>query len=228
MLKSSFTTPQIYEDIYIQLVTAQIPQGSKLRSEHLRKTYDCSANTVREVLFRLASAGLVVFEEQRGFHAQPVDRERLHYLTKFRIALEQQGATASVQKGGLEWEAQLSAAHNKLAHIEGRINEKPLEVETLQLWSKAELEFHDSLLAACDSPFLRLSYRRTYDQFRQQKITQPDYGYHTENVVEHRAIVDAALSRDIPVLSHAIYNHMKRNLRDGGASGELDPAAASA
>ncbi|MEM7472709.1 MAG: GntR family transcriptional regulator [Pseudomonadota bacterium] len=224
MLKTKFSTPQIYDDLHAQLVTAQIPQGAKLRSEHLRDEYDCSANTIREVLFRLASAGLVIFEDQRGFRARPVDPERLHYLTKFRIMLEQEGAAASIANGELDWEAQLSAAHHKLAHIESKITQDGLEGATLRIWSLAELEFHDTLLSACDSPFLRSSYRRTYDQFRQQKIMQPKFGYHPENVPEHQAIVAAALSRDGPGCCQAIYDHMKRNLRDGGASGELDPS----
>ena len=224
MLKTRFTTPQIYDDLHIQLVTAQIPQGQKLRSEQLREKYDCSANTIREVLFRLASEGLVIFEEQRGFRAQPTDPERLHYLTKFRIMLEQEGAEASIALGGLEWEAELTAAHQKLSHIESRVSEGGFSGTNLRLWSLAELEFHDTLLSACDSPFLRSSYRRTYDQFRQQKIMQPEYGYHPENAPEHRAIVDAALARDVAACNQAIYDHMKRNLRDGGARGELDPS----
>jgi len=223
MQPQKFTTPQIYDDLHLQLVTAQIPQGAKLRSEHLRAKYDCSANTVREVLFRLASEGLVLFEEQRGFRARPLDPERLHYLTKFRIMLEQDGATASIQKGGLQWEAEFSAAHKKLSHIEQQITGPDLQGEALRLWSLAEREFHDTLLSACDSPFLRLSYRRTYDQFRQQKIMQPQYGYHPENVPEHQEILDAALARDAPRCRAAVYNHMKRNLRDGGASGEMHP-----
>lgn len=228
MLKAKFSTPQIYDDLHMQLVTAQIPQGQKMRSERLREDYDCSANTIREVLFRLASEGLVVFEEQRGFRARPSDPERLHYLTKFRIMLEQAGTTASIQHGGLEWEAQLAAAHHKLSHIESKLSETTLGGATLRLWSLAELEFHDTLLSCCDSPFLRSSYRRTYDQFRQQKIMQPDYGYHSENAIEHAAIVTAALARDAVGCRLAIYEHMKRNLRDGGASGELHPNASSA
>ena len=227
MLNVKLSTPQIYDDILMKLVTAQIPQGQKLRSEHLRETYDCSANTIREVLFRLASEGLVVFEEQRGFRARPSDPERLHYLTKFRITLEQEGATASIAHGLLDWEAQLAAAHQKLSHIESRLDEVGLSGNTLKLWSLAELEFHDALLSGCDSPFLRSSYRRVYDQFRQQKILQPEYGFHPENADEHQAIVDAALSHDAPGCRLAIYEHMKRNLRDGGASGELHPDAAA-
>lgn len=222
MLKAKFSTPQIYDELLMQLVTAQIPQGQKLRSEHLREQYDCSANTIREVLFRLASAGLVIFEDQRGFRARPVDTERLHYLTKFRITLEQEGATASIARGALDWEAQLSAAHHKLAHIESKVSGAGLDGPTLRLWTLAELEFHDTLLSASDSPFLRSSFRRIYNQFRQQKILQPEYGYHAANAREHQAIVDAALARNGPACCQAIYDHMKRNLRDTGASEARD------
>ena len=52
---------------------------------------------------------------------------------------------------------------------------------------------------------------------------QPQYGYHPENVPEHLEILDAALTRDVARCKLALYDHMKRNLRDGGASGELRP-----
>lgn len=223
MMQTKFSTPDIYEDLHIQLITGQITQGSKMRSEELRSKYGCSANTIREVLFRLASVELVLFEEQRGFRARPIDEDRRHNLTKFRISLEQDGVTASIELGGLEWEAQMLAAHHKLSHIESQFQTSVPLRHHLRVWSAAEWEFHDSVISACDSPFLRSTYRLIYDQFRQQKISQPNYGYHPENVPEHLAILNAALARDAHAARVAVYNHMKRNLRDEGVSGALHP-----
>ncbi|KAG1648429.1 putative HTH-type transcriptional regulator BphR [Nymphon striatum] len=148
-------TPAIYDDLHRKLVTAQFDHGEKLKSEELRKIYGCSANTIREVLFRLSTAGLVAFEEQRGFRARRTSRERQHDLTQFRILLEQEGVSLSMKHGDIEWEARLSAAHHKLSHIEAEVRRTGTVVPVLPLWSNAEWEFHDTLISACNSPLLR-------------------------------------------------------------------------
>ncbi|HAB37221.1 MAG TPA: GntR family transcriptional regulator, partial [Rhodobacteraceae bacterium] len=49
------------------MITNGFEHGQKIRAEHLRKEFGCSASTVREALFRLSTLGLVQFQEQRGF-----------------------------------------------------------------------------------------------------------------------------------------------------------------
>lgn len=206
-------TPDIYRDLHMQLTIGGIGPGQKLMPEPLRARYGCSANTLREVLLRLSSVGLVVFEEQRGFRAQPASSQRIHDLTKFRIMLEQEGAALSIRQGGIGWEAQLTAAHHKLSHIEAEISRTGDVKPVLPLWSAAEWEFHDALSAACDSPLLRQTFHAVYDQFRQQLITRArNFGYFADNVPEHQKIVDAALARDEGACRQAIYDHLVRNM----------------
>ena len=57
----------IYLELEKRLTTNEFLHGTKLRAEILRVEFGCSASTVREVLFRLATEGLVDFKEQRGF-----------------------------------------------------------------------------------------------------------------------------------------------------------------
>ncbi|TDT77007.1 GntR family transcriptional regulator [Litoreibacter halocynthiae] len=206
-------TPAIYDDLHRKLVTAQFDHGEKLKSEELRHLYGCSANTIREVLFRLSTAGLVAFEEQRGFRARRTSRERQHDLTQFRILLEQEGASLSMKHGDIEWEARLSAAHHKLSHIEGKVRRTGSVENVLPLWSSAEWEFHDTLISACNSPLLRETYKTIYDQFRQQLVSRAsNYGYYVDNIEEHRAILEAALARDEALCRQHIHDHLARNM----------------
>lgn len=206
-------TPDIYHDLHLRLTTGAITPGQKLMPEPLRARYGCSANTLREVLLRLSSVGLVVFEEQRGFRAQPASAQRTSDLTKFRIMLEQEGASLSIAKGGIAWEAQLSAAHHKLGHIEAEIARTGDVEPLLPLWSNAEWEFHDTLSSACESPLLRQTFRTIYDQFRQQLITRArNFGYFADNVTEHQKIVAAAMARDETACRQHIHDHLARNL----------------
>ncbi len=199
--------------MHLKLTTGAIPLGAKIMPEQLRENYGCSANTLREVLLRLSSVGLAVFEEQRGFRTPAANSRRLHDLTEFRILLEQEGTARSIRKGGVAWEAQLAAAHHKLAHIEAQIERGGDIRPLLTLWSAAEWEFHDSLSAACGSAVLRDTFRAIYDQFRQQIITRDQgFGHKPDNVEEHQKIVDAALARDEAACRAAIREHLSRHL----------------
>lgn len=209
-------TRTIYEDLRRDLTMARFKPGEKLKPSALAQAYGYSANTLREVLLRLSHAGLVVFEEQRGFRTPNASSQRLHDLTVFRVQLEQTGLERSIERGGVEWESQVAAAHHKLRHIEEQcVTPEKLE-ELIPLWSRGEWEFHDTLLSACESPCLREAYCVTYDQFRQQRVAQADnFGHIKENIREHQRILEAALAHDVEAAKHHVFQHLKRNLLPG-------------
>ena len=207
-------TSDIYDDLQRKLVTAVFRPGTKLKPTELQGHYGCSANTVRDVLLRLTTVGLVAFEMQRGFRASETSPDRRHDVTKFRILLEQEGAAQSMANGGVEWEARLAASHHKLSHIESFIARTDDVQPHMGLWSDAESEFHETLISSCQSPLLRQTYSGIYLQFRQQMVSQErDFGtnYFEAIISEHQAILDAALARDVEACKAAIYTHLKRN-----------------
>ena len=136
-----------------------------------------------------------------------------HELTQMRILLESEGARLSIRLGTVAWEAQLSAAHHKLSHIERRIRDNGGLTNLVDLWSNAELEFHQTLISACGSDVLKRTHRGIYNRFRQQLITSDrDFVYIPENVEQHKAILDAALDRDEKRTCRHIHDHLSRNL----------------
>lgn len=208
-------TPDIYADLQRRLITRQFLPGQKLKPAELTGEYGVSANTIRDVLMRLSLGGLVEFEDQRGFRASRTSVEKRRDITKFRILLEQEGARLSMELGGLEWEAQLSAAHHKLRHIESQIAHADDPARNMGLWSDAEVDFHRVLISACGSEILIETYARVYAQFRQQMVgVERDFGvnYFNAIIIEHQQILDAALDRDFDRCRQAIYDHLKRNL----------------
>ena len=84
----------IFHVLEKRLTTNEFSHGAKLRAEILRAEFGCSASTVREVLFRLATDGLVNFQEQRGFRVPDLSPTKLIELTHMRILLEGEGAVA--------------------------------------------------------------------------------------------------------------------------------------
>ena len=208
-------TSAIYDDLQSRLVTGEFGSGAKLKPATLQSTYGCSANTIRDVLLRLSTVGLVEFEAQRGFRARQISPESRRDVTRFRILLEQEGAVRSMERGGVAWEAQLTAAHHKLSHIETRIARTGDPGSDIELWNDAEFEFHTTLISASDSPLLVNTYNNIYVQFRQQMFSlERDFGedYFRAIIVEHQRILDAALARDADACRQAIFDHLKRNL----------------
>jgi len=210
-------SPAIYADLKNKLMNARFGPGEKLKPASLQGEYGCSANTVRDVLLRLTKVGLVEFEMQRGFRAQYTSPEKRNDVTRFRSMLEQEGVTLSMKLGGISWEAELTAAHHRLSHLEsefersGDLADNP---DNMKLWTNAEWSFHDTLISRCGSPMLRDTYENVYGQFRQQMVAQESgFGrsYFSAIIHEHQAILDAALSRDVTACRAAINDHLKRN-----------------
>ena len=206
----------VFEDIRTRAISGGFAHGQKLRAEVLRTDYGCSASTVREALLRLAALGLVEFQEQRGFRMPEFSMERQHDITQMRIMLECEGACRSMRQGGVAWESRLNAAHHKLSHIESRIAAMGPTEELAQLWMAAELEFHQTLLSACGSEILIELHLQVYNRYRQIKAEYDHTFLHVaDNIREHQAIVDAALSGDEGKMRDCIFAHFKRHLIPG-------------
>lgn len=201
-----------YTDLRDRLVGGEFAPGQRLKSEELAKGYGISASSLREILFRLSTVGLVSFQEQRGFRVPELSDALQHDLTQFRILLECEGACLSIRNGGVAWESRLSAAHHKLSHIESRAASDADDM-LLSLWTEAELEFHQTLIDACRSDLLKQTHEIVYFQFRQQMINSDrKFVFVPENITQHKAILDAALQKDEAEVRAMIRSHLARNL----------------
>ena len=203
----------VFENLHHRMITNGFEHGQKIRAEHLRKEFGCSASTVREALFRLSTLGLVQFQEQRGFRVPQKSRNTLHELSHLRILLESEGAIQSIRQGRVEWEARLNAAHHQLSHIEKRLNETQISEPFIDLWFAAERQFHETLISSCGSDLLIGTHRQIYDRF-QQKLMVEDrtFNFVSDNIEHHQQILDAAMSGDEALTQMKIHNHLARHL----------------
>ena len=203
----------IYHTLKKRLISNAFQHGAKLRAEVLREEFGCSASTVREVLFRLSTVGLVDFQEQRGFRVPERSAEKLIELTHMRVLLEGEGTVLSIRKGGVAWEARLTAAHYKLSHIEKRIHAQDDPSALIDIWFSSENEFHQTLISACGSETLKQMHGRIYAQFRQQlMVADRRFDFISENIQHHASILDAAMSGDEELTRGRIHNHLARHL----------------
>jgi DNA-binding GntR family transcriptional regulator len=163
---------------------------------------------------RLSCDQLVEFQDQRGFRVPQVSALRLRELTHLRIVIEREAALLSLANGGLEWEANLTAAYHKLAHVEASMHDTPDPSAYMDVWCACEWGFHNTLISACGSETFLAAYRDIYDRQRQQLVMAVENsGYREGNIIEHRAIVDAALARDSSLCAAQIETHLLTGLK---------------
>src|SRR5262245_53849803 len=107
-----------YRRIRSDIIFAKLRPGQKLRLEALKEEYGVSVSTLREILSRLSSEGLVLAEGRRGFEVADVSAEDLKGLAGLRLLLECHAMEQSFANGDMEWEGRVVSAHHKLAATE--------------------------------------------------------------------------------------------------------------
>lgn len=206
----------IFETLRYRLMTNGFEHGQKVRAEHLRQEFGCSASTIREALFRLSTLGLVEFQEQRGFRVPEKSARLLHELTHMRVLLEAEGTAMSIRRGGVAWEARLTAAHHQLSHLEMRLHGTDDHEPFIDLWFAAERQFHETLISACGSEVLISTHQQIYGRFRQQLMVEDRaFDFISSNIRHHQQILDAAMAGDETLTRAKIHDHLARHLIGG-------------
>ena len=206
-LKRVSLTRGTYDRLRSDMLSCRIAPGQRLNIVELAAELEVSPGAIREALSRLTSEGLVLAEPQRGFSATPVSLADLRDLSSVRIEIERMCLVRSLGRGGLPWESGLVAAHHALSRTPER---ETAEDEGIgDTWSSAHREFHDALVAACDSPTL-LELRATlYARSERYRRLSAVLGKHHRTVAdEHRSLLDAAIARDVGGVTAASERHI--------------------
>ena len=195
-----------YDALRDDIIRGRLVPESKLRIEELRQYYSTGASPLREALNRLAGEGFVTMEGQRGFRVAPLSTKDLSDITSLRIMLECEAIRESMRNGDDEWEATVVAESHRLAKVESGD-------EVFPEWELRNQEFHEALIAACDSAWL-LKFRRTlYEQHKRYRlISILEYDETRDVRAEHEAILEAVLARDAQRACAATEAHIMRTV----------------
>jgi DNA-binding GntR family transcriptional regulator len=195
-----------YRRIRLDVIFGKLAPGEKLKLERLREDYGPSVSTLRELLSRLTSEGLVVAEGQRGFEVAPISAENLRELAALRLLLESHALTQSFKAGDMDWEGRVVAAYHKLSAIEKRllVGDRA-DAET---WKRYDFEFHHALISACGSNALLEVHAPVYDKYlRYQMIAGVFRGEIAAH--EHKKLLDCALARDARTARDVLVIHIE-------------------
>ncbi|MBJ6123791.1 GntR family transcriptional regulator [Microvirga splendida] len=194
-----------YDRIRADIVFGRLSPGARLRLDRLAGDYGASVSTLREILSRLSSEGLVIAEGQRGFRVAPVSPAGFEDVAAMRLLLETYALPLSFAAGDLEWESRVVAAHHKLAFMERRMMAG--DQEGTELWKRYDREFHQALIEACGSQTLLDLYGGVFDQYlRYQMVAVVFRGDIAAE--EHRQLLDCALTRNADRACAALTRHV--------------------
>jgi DNA-binding GntR family transcriptional regulator len=206
-----------YHEIRQDIIFGRLAPAQKLRLDALRARYGVSVSTLREILNRLGSDGLVLAESQRGFEVEPVSAEGFREVAAMRLLLECHALEASFAAGDLDWEGSVVAAHHKLSALEARMSAG--DRGAAELWKRYDREFHHALVAACASEALLEAHAAVYDKYLRYQMVADIYRGEIA-AREHRQLLDAALKRDIDGARRILIRHVEDCVEQALARGQ--------
>ncbi len=215
----------IWRSVRRDILNGTLAPMQKLRLDGLRDRYNASVSTLREVLSRLATEGLVLAEGQRGFEVAHISPANLRELSELRLLIEGQALEDSFARGDVEWEAHVMAAYHRLARMEERMRNG--ESSVVPEWKRFDWEFHQALISACGSRVLRQFHGANFDKYlRYQMIALSFRGDVASD--EHRALLDAAMLRDSDAARSILKQHLMGGVEHALASGTIGEGCVSA
>jgi DNA-binding GntR family transcriptional regulator len=194
-----------YEDVRADIIFGRLAPSVRLPLDRLAERYSASVSTLREILSRLSSEGLVVAEGQRGFQVAPISPAGFKDVAAMRLLLEQHALSMSFTTGDLEWESRVVAAYHKLSSMERRMFAG--QRNDTEQWKRYDREFHRTLIAACGSQTLLDLYDSVFDAYLRYQMIAVVYRGEAA-AEEHRLLRDFALTHDVGQASDILARHV--------------------
>jgi DNA-binding GntR family transcriptional regulator len=195
-----------YRRIRSDIVFGRLVPGEKLKLDRISEAYDVSISTLRELLNRLCSEGLAVAEGQRGFEVAPVSAEDFREVAAMRQLLECHALQQSFQRGDLDWESRVVAAHHKLSVLEKRMlagdHSEP------EIWKQFDWQFHHALISACGSKVLLDTHAAIYDKYLRYQMVAVVFRGEVA-ATQHQKLLECALARDFTTAQQVLIDHIQ-------------------
>jgi DNA-binding GntR family transcriptional regulator len=201
----------VYERLRDDIMAGEILPGERLRAEFLRERYTVGNSPVREALNRLSADGLVVREDQKGFHVSKVSRKDLFELVKTRCWLEEIALRESIDNRTVEWEETLVLAFHHLSRIPQ--SSRGDGYQRNPEWESMHRHFHMSLISACGSQWLLGFCAQLNDQAgRYRQLAARESYPETNEEDEHRALFEASVEGQADKAITLLHIHYKKTL----------------
>jgi DNA-binding GntR family transcriptional regulator len=201
-------TEQVYEILRGELLNGGLHPGQKLKMVDLTDRFGVSQSVVRESLTRLTEQGLLIATPQRGFRVRDLSIEDIAELTETRIQVESLALRLAVERGDLQWETGILAAHHRLDRTPVTLDDGTVSED----WATSHRDFHQALLTGCGNRRLESvvnSLRDSSELYRRWYWVLAD-DHQRDLAAEHRKLKEFALARDAGRAIEVLTEHIDR------------------
>lgn len=195
---SSTIAGRIFESLKADVLIGRLPPNERLNIDALRERYDVSLSPMREALVKLASTGLIIAEDRRGYRVASISRADLEDLGRTRRQIERAAVQEAMRLGDDDWEADIARAMHALAK-DTRMKEGRLVYGSE--WEARHRAFHLAIVKGCGSRRLIEFWSGLFDQgTRYRQIAQMLGLYHGDTGAEHMELFQLVVARDARAL----------------------------
>jgi DNA-binding GntR family transcriptional regulator len=201
-------TEEVYELLRSDLLNGVLHPSQKLKMVELTVRFGVSQSVIREALTRLTEQGLLIATPQRGFRVRDLSIEDIAELTETRVEIESLAMRLAVERGDMQWETGILAAHHRLERTpvvrdDGTVSED---------WAIQHRDFHQALLTGCSNRRLESvanSLRDSAELYRRWYWVLAD-DHQRDLDREHRQLKELALARDADGAIQVLTEHIDR------------------
>lgn len=209
----------VHQRLRREVLTGVLRPGQRLQAAELAGRFHVSVGVMREALTRLAGNQLVVATPNHGFRVVAMTPDEIADLTRVRTTLECLALQMAIERGDLDWESQVVAAHHRLT---GTPQSPPgVAAITSEAWAEAHADFHRTLIEACRVPSLLAMCGDLFDAMTLFRNSAPVSAGDPDApadraataAAEHQAVVDAVLARDADLAGQHLATHFESTAR---------------
>ncbi|WP_433655279.1 GntR family transcriptional regulator [Nocardia sp. CA-128927] len=197
-------TEQVYTHLRDAIMRGEYAPGDALKPQDLAKELGVSLAVVREALVRVVGDGLADRLHNRGFAVPAFSDRRWQDVAEARRTIEPVLLRMSIERGDVEWESRVRAAHHRLTRTPAFDDGKFYS----EAWSEAHRVFHRTLLEGCGNSVLLETFDRMWIA---SELTRRWSGHRNpdrDGAEEHRSLEAAALARDADAAAETLTRHL--------------------
>jgi GntR family transcriptional regulator, carbon starvation induced regulator len=199
-------TSDLFARLRTDILHCRLRPNSRLLFRDLREMYSSGISPLREALMRLASDGLVILEDHKGFRVAPVSPDDLVDIANTRCELEGLALRLSIEKGDDAWEANIMARFHELSKRSPYTAEGSLDAE----WERRHDAFHRALYAACGLHWMRSFCELLAERAYRYRHLLLEHGDRTRDLrTEHEQIMRPVIDRRANDAVEMLQNHYR-------------------
>lgn len=193
-----------YNELRESIITNAIHPGDILSEQGIAKQLNISRTPVHEALMLLEKDGLVQIRRGVGAFVTPLSHQDIKHIQEVRMLLELEAVRCAL---GNITESDLREMREVVSRLQNRLNAG--EELSPQECFKMDFDFHGTIIARCDNPYVRQFLDTIHSNIRRLQVLSFNRQYSLESFIsQHLSLLDVIETRDVDVVESAYREHL--------------------